>query len=1112
MAFPSDLEIARAAELEPIEVIAAQIGIGPHLLESYGTDVAKVKLKAIDELNDRPQAKYVVVSAVTPTPLGEGKTTTTVGLGQAFRHIGKTGIVAIRQPSMGPTFGIKGGAAGGGHSQVVPMERLNLHLTGDMHAVTAANNLLAAMIDNHVHHHDDFFSIDRHSVTWRRVMDVNDRVLRNIIVGLGLREDGVIRQTGFDITAASEVMAILALSTSVQDMRARLGRIVIGNRTTGEPVTAEDLHAAGAMAVIMEDAIKPNLLQTIENTPVFVHAGPFGNIAHGNSSIVADKIAIRCGDFLITEAGFGADMGAERFFNIKCRASGLVPDAAVLVATVRTLKAHSGRYDIRAGKPLPAELLEENPVDVEAGADNLRKQIDNIRVHGVTPVVAVNTFPTDHSSEKKVVLEIAEELSVRSAVSSHFTDGGKGAAELAEAVAEAAAEPKRFSFLYPNEMGLRNKIKTVATKIYGAADVEYDLVASRQIDAYERQGFGHLPVHRKDASVDLVGSASEGRSHRVDSSGPPGPCLGRRRLHLSDLRRHAHDAGSLGQPGRRANRHRRQRRGRRPVVSKERAVTEPSEWGPNLSLDEDRVYVEQPLGDFLEMLASSRPTPGGGAAAAMAVALAAGLVAMVARFSMDRLGDSFEVADRADTLRVRVAALAQEDTAAYQRALDAYRTSKDDPATRRASIAEALSGAANVPLAVARAGVEVARLAARVAAEGNRNLRGDAAMAALLGDAGVRGAVTLVRLNLDLAGIEDERVPESDRLLEQVEIARQATVALVTPATDSNHGACARVIDGRSCAWDLGVRLRGETARLTRTGLRPGLATIIFRDDHAAAAYERRLRSLATEMGFYYACDALPRDVEEAEAVASVGKFDADPRISGILVLRPLPPQVSEAAMYRALDPVKDIEAVHPANAGLLALGRPRYVPSTPASCFHLLDRYLAESGRNPMEFYARSNVVIVGRSANVGKPAFLLGLVRNATIVSCDEHTFRAGRLYEHTGAADILIVAAGVAGLIGGDHVRSGVIAVDVGINPVKSPITGEVRFVGDLDYETVAQKAEAITPVPGGVGPVTQMWLLRNTLAAVRIAAGVDGELDGRVSAGWLDRARPRERKPA
>jgi formate--tetrahydrofolate ligase len=488
------LEIARQAKLKPLPEIADGMGIGEHLLEPYGDSVAKIKLEAIEELEDRPLAKYVVVSAITPTPLGEGKTTTTVGLGQAFKHIGKRATVAVRQPAMGPTFGIKGGAAGGGYSQVVPMEMLNLHLTGDTHAVTAAHNLLAAMLDNHVHQNDDFFHIDRHSVTWRRVLDVNDRSLRNVITGLGSRADGVPREASFDITAASEVMAILALATSLRDLRERLGRIVIGSTTDGKPVTAEALEAAGAMAVILKEAIKPNLMQTLENTPVLVHAGPFGNIATGNSSIVADRIGIKGGDFLITEAGFGADMGAERFFNIKCRYSGLKADAAVLVATVRALKAHSGRFKIVAGRPLPPELLEENPDDVFAGADNLRKQIENVRLHGVSPVVAINAFPTDHASEHAAIREIAEGMGARVAVCNHFAEGGAGAVELADAVAEATEEPTEFRFLYPEEASLREKIETIATKVYGADGVAYDMKASQQLDSYEKNGFGRLPV------------------------------------------------------------------------------------------------------------------------------------------------------------------------------------------------------------------------------------------------------------------------------------------------------------------------------------------------------------------------------------------------------------------------------------------------------------------------------------------------------------------------------------------------------------------------------------------------------------------------------------------
>jgi formate--tetrahydrofolate ligase len=479
--------------LKPLEDVAAEMGIGPHLLEPYGEQVMKVKLAAIEELADRPVAKYVVVSAITPTPLGEGKTTTTVGLGQGLHRIGKQATVTIRQPSMGPTFGIKGGAAGGGYSQVVPMEVLNLHLTGDMHAVTAAHNLLSAMIDNHLYQ-GNALGIDQHNITWRRVLDVNDRALRNIIVGLGGRGDGVPRQTGFDITAASEVMATLALASSLADLRSRLGRIVVGYTRDGTPITAEQLSAAGSMAVMLRDAIKPNLMQTLENTPVLVHAGPFGNIATGNSSVVADLIAIHGGDYLVTEAGFGADMGAERFFNIKCRTSGLVPNAAVVVATVRALKAHSGKYRIVAGRPLPEDLLACSPDDVLAGAANLRKQIENIRLHGVPAVVAINAFPTDHPSEHQAIRDIATEMGARSAVSTHFTDGGTGAVELAEAVAEAATEPSHYRPLYPDSASLREKIETVATKVYGAGHVEYSADASKQLDTYERAGFGHLPV------------------------------------------------------------------------------------------------------------------------------------------------------------------------------------------------------------------------------------------------------------------------------------------------------------------------------------------------------------------------------------------------------------------------------------------------------------------------------------------------------------------------------------------------------------------------------------------------------------------------------------------
>ena len=493
MALPPAIEIARKATLLPIEEIAAQMGIPGSMLEHYGANVAKIDLHAVAALADRPEARYVVVTAITPTPLGEGKTTTTIGLGQALGCLGKQATIAIRQASMGPTFGIKGGAAGGGYSQVVPFENLNLHLTGDLHAVTAANNLLAAMVDNHLQQ-GNALGLDPHAITWRRVLDVNDRSLRNIVTGLGTREDGTPRQTGFDITAASEVMAVLALATSLQDLRARFGRIVVGFTTSGEPVTAEELKAAGAMTVIMRDAIKPNLLQTLENTPVLVHAGPFGNIAHGNSSVVADLIGIHAGEYLITEAGFGSDMGAERFFNIKCRTSGLVPDAAVVVATVRALKVHSGRHKVTAGRPLPPEMLQENPEEVHLGGANLLKHLEIVRRHGVTPVVAINAFAEDFTSEHEAIREIAASVGVRAAVCTHFVDGGKGAVELAEAVMQATEEPGAFRMLYDNEATLTQKIEAIATEVYGADGVDYLPAAARQLATYARAGFGDLPV------------------------------------------------------------------------------------------------------------------------------------------------------------------------------------------------------------------------------------------------------------------------------------------------------------------------------------------------------------------------------------------------------------------------------------------------------------------------------------------------------------------------------------------------------------------------------------------------------------------------------------------
>ena len=493
MAIPSDLDIANSASLLPLSEVAASAGIPNEFLELYGSGAAKIKLEAIDALQSRNDAKYVVISAITPTPLGEGKTTTTVGLGQAFRHIGKSATVAIRQPSMGPTFGIKGGAAGGGYSQIVPMDLFNLHLTGDMHAVSAAHNMCAAVLDAHLFHGNDL-GLDLHNISWRRVLDINDRSLRNVTLGLGGRLDGIPRESGFDITAASEVMAALALATSLQDLRERMGNIVVGYTTANTPVTAEDLGVAGAMTVILREAIKPNLMQTLEGTPALVHTGPFGNIATGNSSIIADQIGIKTGDFLLTEAGFGADMGAERFFNIKCRYSGLSPDAAVLVATVRGLKAHSGNHKIIAGRPLPEALLAENPDEVHAGGDNLRKQLENMKIHGVTPVVAINVFPEDNEADLAAITEIASEYGALSARCTHFENGGMGATELAEAVAQAAAEESHFAPLYDDAMPLRDKIRIVAQRVYGAEDVSFTARADKQLTGYEQNGFGDLPV------------------------------------------------------------------------------------------------------------------------------------------------------------------------------------------------------------------------------------------------------------------------------------------------------------------------------------------------------------------------------------------------------------------------------------------------------------------------------------------------------------------------------------------------------------------------------------------------------------------------------------------
>ncbi len=491
---PSNLSIAQAARLLPITDIGASLGLAGDDLEVYGKYKAKISLGVLDRMRDAPLGKYIVVTAITPTPLGEGKTTTTVGLGQALAKIGKKAIIAIRQPSLGPVFGIKGGAAGGGYSQVVPMEDFNLHLTGDFHAVTAAHNLAAAFVDNSIYHGNPL-DIDPLAVSWRRVLDINDRALRQVITGLGGKENGIPRESGFDITSASEIMAILALTTGMGDLRERLGLIVVAQSRQRTPVTTADVRVAGAMTVLLKEAIRPNLLQTLENTPAIVHAGPFGNIAHGCSSILADQIGLRLADYVVTEAGFGADLGAEKFFNIKCRASGLTPSAAVLVATVRALKAHSGKYRVVAGKPLDPGLGTEDLPALRDGLANLEKQIENVRIHGVPVVVAINHFPTDTEAEIALVREVALAAGADECVVSRiWAEGGDGGREMAEAVVRVAERGGDFRFLYPLDVPVKEKISTIATRIYGADGVSFLPEAERNIRDIERQGYGNLPI------------------------------------------------------------------------------------------------------------------------------------------------------------------------------------------------------------------------------------------------------------------------------------------------------------------------------------------------------------------------------------------------------------------------------------------------------------------------------------------------------------------------------------------------------------------------------------------------------------------------------------------
>jgi methylenetetrahydrofolate dehydrogenase (NADP+)/methenyltetrahydrofolate cyclohydrolase/formyltetrahydrofolate synthetase len=505
---PSDIEIAQAAVLTPIKEVAEAVGLTEEDLDYHGKYKAKIHLDVLEKFKDRPQGKYIDVTAITPTPLGEGKTTTTVGMSQALgAHLGKNVFTCIRQPSQGPTFGIKGGAAGGGYSQVVPMEDFNLHLTGDIHAVSAANNLLAAAIDARIMHERNYgegfktvtgldpLNINPYTVTWNRVVDMNDRALRNVVIGLGTKADGYPRQVGFDISVASEVMAILALTTSVKDMRERLGRIVIGQNWAGDPVTAEDLGVAGAMTVLMKDAIMPNLMQTLEGTPAFVHAGPFANIAHGNSSIVADQIALKLADYVVTESGFGADIGMEKFFDVKCRYSGLIPNTVVIVATIRALKMHGGGPTVVAGRPLDKAYTQENLGLLDKGGANLVKNIEIAKLFGIPVVVAINRFQYDTDAEVAMVKRIAEQAGAYAAVpSNHWTEGGAGSVELAEAVVDACEQPSNFDFLYPLNLSIKEKIETIATKVYGADGVDYAPLANQQIAAYEKAGFGDLPM------------------------------------------------------------------------------------------------------------------------------------------------------------------------------------------------------------------------------------------------------------------------------------------------------------------------------------------------------------------------------------------------------------------------------------------------------------------------------------------------------------------------------------------------------------------------------------------------------------------------------------------
>lgn len=482
----TDVQIAQEAQMKPIKEVAAHVGLSENDLELYGNYKAKIHLDVFDKLADKPDGKLILVTAINPTAAGEGKTTTNVGLSMGLNKIGKKTFTALREPSLGPCFGVKGGAAGGGYAQVVPMEDINLHFTGDIHAVTTANNLLSALIDNHLHQ-GNALDIDPKRILWRRAVDMNDRALRNIIVGMGVKGDGVVRQDGFDISVASEIMAILCLATSMKDLKERLAKMVVAYSYAGKPITAADLEATGSLALLLKDAIMPNLVQTLENTPALIHGGPFANIAHGCNSVVATKMALKLADYVVTEAGFGADLGAEKFLNIKCRQAGLKPSAAVIVATVRALKNHGGVKK--------ADLNTENLTALEAGFGNLEKQIENVQKFGVPVVVAINAFPMDTAAELKLVEDKCHALGVDVVLSEVWAKGGEGGVKLAEKVVEVAESGRAdYKPLYDLSLSAKEKIETIAREIYGADGVDFTSKALKDIAKFEEDGIGHLPI------------------------------------------------------------------------------------------------------------------------------------------------------------------------------------------------------------------------------------------------------------------------------------------------------------------------------------------------------------------------------------------------------------------------------------------------------------------------------------------------------------------------------------------------------------------------------------------------------------------------------------------